>query len=245
MGIVRLRAHARWSVLAALHFVQCSDADLASPNFPPLYTANCSKREAAMLRGCRSAGVMCRGYGGTLQSCTHRNTTRGYAVEAGCDCFGRVAMYEFHSEVRADSTIPLDTCWVLDDCGDPPQRKGPECRPDVSGAACSSDDRSKCWYGSESGAYKSCLDAAGDSLNARCNCSSLYYACMRNVAMCEEFIAQQACDDVIDDYLAAGADQPACNYLMHCRCNVDAAHRSQGLSLAIAAASLLLCALLQ
>eukprot|EP00756_Hemistasia_phaeocysticola_P044669 Hpha_TRINITY_DN18461_c0_g1::TRINITY_DN18461_c0_g1_i1::g.165419::m.165419 len=200
-------------------------AELASPNFPPLYTANCSTRESAMMGSCLTAERMCRGYGGTLSSCRKRETKNGgFVIEAACDCFGNTAQYEYSRDVPDHTVLVQESCYVLDECGEPPSRQSLGCRPDVSAASCIGA-YAACWYSSAGADYDACLSNSV-SATERCNCSHYYYDCMRGPAQCEEFIAQQACDDIVDDYLAHGADPAHCNYLTHCRCNPSSTGRA-------------------
>ena len=96
---------------------------------------------------------------------------------------------------------------------------GSTCTPDVAGTTCSEEEYTQCRLHAES-PYTRCIEEheRAGTPEAMCECVPKYYDCLRQYAGCEEFIAQGACDDLVDSFIERGTDPAVCNYLNRCRC---------------------------
>eukprot|EP00659_Diplonema_papillatum_P004380 gene4380-6778_t len=189
--------------------------------------ANCSQRESVLMKSCEGFATMCRGLGGASKGCQQTNA----ATTGDCECYGSVVTYVAETP---------GFCYVVDECGEPTVSRAPTCIADIGGIGCAGDEYTKCRYGASAEAFDACVEARQDE---PCSCAYLYYQCMRTSAGCEEFIAQQACDDLVDSFLAAGYDPTSCNYLINCRCRSAAGRhrpRSWLLTAVVAGAALLI-----
>ena len=209
---------------------------LYKPPQPPHY--NCSLREHHMLTTCPLFSTMCRGLGGTSLGCTQ---TAG-GVHASCACSDAT-----RSVVAVTRDGP-SACWLENDCGPPPPGSSRlPCVAAVSGEGCNGEMYAQCRYGDGAAEYEACVAAATEPA-ARCECVPLYYACLLRTAGCEPYLAQHACDNLVDSYLDLGSDPAACNYRAHCRCVESAAARSAAeprlAAAAVAMAAFVLSALL-
>eukprot|EP00755_Sulcionema_specki_P022582 Sspe_Gene.76874::Locus_48016_Transcript_1_1_Confidence_1.000_Length_856::g.76874::m.76874 len=187
-----------------------------TPHEAPVYSASCSIRERSKLASCTAFSVLCRGYGGSVDSCASESRGEYRRVTGVCTCHNSSVVYDYEHIPRATGDGDV-TCTVAGACGAPPTRSTLECREDVFRESCTSPEFTSCAEGEENRAYKGCIDEGAD-LDAKCLCVTHTYRCLRDTG-CDELMIQQACDDKVDQFQAAGARPAVCNYLTLCRCS--------------------------
>eukprot|EP01063_Lacrimia_lanifica_P017945 TRINITY_DN24924_c0_g1_i1.p1 TRINITY_DN24924_c0_g1~~TRINITY_DN24924_c0_g1_i1.p1 ORF type:complete len:246 (+),score=66.78 TRINITY_DN24924_c0_g1_i1:55-792(+) len=219
----------RWALALALVCAVRSATQIGLKIVPTPPTTNCSNRESMMLESCETFATMCEGYGGTVAECTA--TDRGDApgidtsygqdvatrlqhqpprVDAECVCHGGFMNYTQDGDGH---------CWLVGECASPPTPPDRQCQPYMQ-ETCMAEDYALCHSEGMPGmaAYRACL-ALHTTLEDQCaQCLTHYYTCMQDTARCDRADAQLACDDLVDEFQAAGANASLCNYFSACRC---------------------------